>query len=98
MADTSVMVMLGLGLLGIIGVIVWMSFLTQNKDKGAEIRIELGIVGGVVGVIVGIFAIASYMYFTANVNLLSPFLLWMTFFNMFLSLFAVSVSTVQVLN
>ena len=96
MADTSVMVMLGLGLLGIVSVIVWMSFLTQNKDRGAEIKIELGIVGGLTAVIVGIFAIASYMYFNANINLQPNFVLWMTFFNLFLGLFAVSVATIQV--
>ena len=97
MGDTAVIVMLSIGLIGIVSVIVWMSFLTQNKDKGAEIKIELGIIGGIVATFVAIFAVASYMYFTANINYLTPFLLWMTFFNMFLGLYAVSVSTVQLL-
>ena len=96
MGDVSVMVMLGLGLIGIIGIIVWISFMTQNKDSGAQIKIELGIVGGLIAVIVGIFAIASYMYFTANINYLSSFLLWTTFLNMFLGLFAVSAATIQI--
>ena len=97
MGDTALIVMLSIGLIGIVSVIVWMSFLTQNKDKGAEIKIELGIIGGIVATFVAIFAVASYMYFTANINYLTPFLLWMTFFNMFLGLYAVSVSTVQLL-
>jgi hypothetical membrane protein len=96
--EWPVTVMLGIGILGILGIIIWMGFLTQNKDKGSEIKIQLGIIAGVTAVLVGIFAVAAYMYFTANVNYLTPFLLWMTFFNIFLSVFAVSVSTIQVVN
>jgi hypothetical protein len=95
MTDLPVWIMLGLGLVGIISIIIWMAFLTQNKDNGAEIQKNLAIVAGVTGILIGIFAAAAYIYFTANTNYLTPFLLVMTFINLFLSLFATSASTLQ---
>jgi hypothetical protein len=95
MTDLPVWIMLGLGLAGIIAIIVWMAFLTQNKDNGAEIQKNLAIVAGVTGILIGLFAAAAYIYFTANTNYLTPFLLVMTFINLFLSLFATSASTLQ---
>jgi high-affinity Fe2+/Pb2+ permease len=95
MTDLPVWIMLGLGLVGIIAIIIWMAFLTQNKDNGAEIQKNLAIVAGVTGILIGIFAAAAYIYFTANTNYLTPFLLVMTFINLFLSLFATSASTLQ---
>ena len=95
MTDLPVWIMLGLGLIGIIAIIIWMAFLTQNKDNGAEIQKNLAIVAGVTGILIGIFAAAAYIYFTANTNYLTPFLLVMTFINLFLSLFATSASTLQ---
>ena len=95
MTDLPVWIMLGLGLVGIIAIIIWMAFLTQNKDNGAEIQKNLAIVAGVTGILIGLFAAAAYIYFTANTNYLTPFLLVMTFINLFLSLFATSASTLQ---
>jgi hypothetical protein len=95
MTDLPVWIMLGLGLAGIIAIIVWMAFLTQNKDNGAEIQKNLAIVAGVTGILIGLFAASAYIYFTANTNYLTPFLLVMTFINLFLSLFATSASTLQ---
>ena len=94
--DLPVWIMLGLGLGGIVAVIVWMAFLTQNKDNGPEIQKNLWIVFGVVGVLVGLFAAAAYIYFTANTNYLTPFLLVATFINLFLSLFATSAATLNI--
>jgi hypothetical protein len=94
--DTTSTVLLGVGIVGILGITVWMGFLTQNKDKGSEIKLQLGIVALIVAALIGVFGVAAYMYFTANVNYLTPFLLFMTFINLFLSTFAVSVSTIQV--
>ena len=98
MTDLPVWIMLGLGLVGIIAIIIWMAFLTQNKDNGAEIQKNLAIVAGVTGILIGLFAAAAYIYFTANTNYLTPFLLVMTFINLFLSLFATSASTLQLVN
>jgi hypothetical protein len=98
MTDLPVWIMLGLGLVGIIAIIIWMAFLTQNKDNGAEIQKNLAIVAGVTGILIGLFAASAYIYFTANTNYLTPFLLVMTFINLFLSLFATSASTLQLVN
>lgn len=88
--------LLGIGIVGIVGIIIWMGFLTQNKDKADQIKLQLGIVALITSALVGVFGAAAYMYFSANVNYLTPFLLFMSFLNMFLSVFAVSASTLQV--
>ena len=97
MTDLPVWIMLGLGLSGMVAIIVWLGFLTQNKDNGSEIQKNLGIVTGITGGLIIVFAIAAYVYFSANTNYITPYLLVMTFVNMFLSLLAVSVSTLQVI-
>lgn len=95
-ADGWMFGFLGLGLTGLVGLIVAFGFVTQNKDNGAEIKKNLGIIFAVSLVIVFLFGVISYMYFTTNVNYLTPFLLVMTFVNMFLSLFAVSAASLNV--
>jgi hypothetical protein len=89
-------VMLGLGLSGLVAIIIWLSFLTNNKDNANEIQKNLGIVTAVTGVLMFIFGGAAYMYFTTDVNALTPFLLIMTFVNMFLSLVAVSAASLGI--
>lgn len=91
-------ILLGIGLLGIVGISLALGFLTQNKDNGAEIQKNLGIIAGVTGILVVIFGVVAYIYFTANINYLPPFLLVMTFVNMLLSIFAVSAASLQVVN
>jgi membrane-associated HD superfamily phosphohydrolase len=91
-------VLLGIGILGIVGISLALGFLTQNKDNGSEIQKNLGIVAGVTSILVILFGSVAYMYFTANVNLLPPFVLVMTFVNLLLSIFAVSAASLQVVN
>lgn len=92
----SLYVMLGIGLIGLVTVVVWLGFLTNNKDNANEIQKNLGIVTAVTGVLMFIFGGAAYMYFTTDVNALTPFLLVMTFVNMFLSLVAVSTASLGI--
>ncbi len=96
--STNVLVstLLGLGLTGVVSLIIWLSFLTQNKDNGSEIQKQLAIVTSVTGILVLVFGGAAYMYFTTDVNALTPFLLVMTFVNMLLSLVAVSTASLNV--
>jgi hypothetical protein len=89
-------IILGLGLAGLVAVITWLGFLTNNKNNGNEIQKQLAIVSAVTGVLVLIFGGAAYMYFTTDVNALTPFLLIMAFVNMFLSLVAVSTASLGV--
>lgn len=89
-------VMLGLGLSGLVAIVIWLSMLTNNKDNANEIQKQLGIVTAVTAVIMLLFGGAAYMYFTTDVNALTPFLLIMTFVNMFLSLVAVSAASLGI--
>jgi hypothetical protein len=95
-ADIAAWIMMGLGVGGIIGILVWLGVLTQDKDNAAEIRKNLAIVGGVTGILIGVFAAAAYVYFMANINYLTPFLLIMTFINLFLSLYATAAASLQI--
>ena len=98
--DESLMtkVLLGSGILGVVGVGIGLGFLTQNKDNGAEIKKNLGIIAGVTGVLILLFGVVAYMYFSANINYMAPFVLVMTFVNLFMSIFAVSASSLQIVN
>ena len=91
-------VLLGSGILGVVGVGIGLGFLTQNKDNGAEIKKNLGIIAGVTGVLILLFGVVAYMYFSANINYMAPFVLVMTFVNLFMSIFAVSASSLQIVN
>ncbi len=94
--DLPVYVMLGVGLVGIISLILFLAFSTQNKDNSSEIKKNLGIVASVTAILIGVFGGAAYIYFNANLNSLPPFLLVMTFINLFLSTLAVSASSLQI--
>lgn len=91
-------ILLGVGILGILGISLTLGFLTQNKDNGAEIQKNLGIVAGVTGILVILFGVVAYIYFTANINYMGPFVLVMTFVNLLLSIFAVSAASLQIVN
>ena len=86
------------GILGIVGIALTLGFLTQNKDNGAEIQKNLGIVAAVTGVLVIGFGVIAYMYFTTNINYMGPFVLIMTFVNLLLSIFAISAASLQIIN
>jgi hypothetical protein len=94
-SDYALWVMLVVGLLGIVGLIVWLGILSanNNKDNASDIQKNLGIIASITAILVGLFGGAAYIYFSANVNYLSPFLLILGFVNMFLGVFATSVST-----
>lgn len=94
--DLPVWIMLGTGITGIISILIWLGFLTQNKDNAADIQKNLGIVAAVTAILIGLFGGAAYLYFNANLNILPPFLLVMTFVNLFLSTFAVSAASLQI--
>jgi len=98
--DDSLMtrVLLGVGVSGILGVGIGLGFLTQNKDNGAEIQKNLGIIAGVTGILILLFGVVAYMYFSSHINYMAPFVLIMTFVNLFMSIFAVSASSLQVVN
>jgi hypothetical protein len=98
--DDSLMtrILLGVGVSGILGVGIGLGFLTQNKDNGAEIQKNLGIIAGVTGILILLFGVVAYMYFSSHINYMAPFVLIMTFVNLFMSIFAVSAASLQVVN
>jgi hypothetical protein len=98
MASPQVWVLLGLGLTGMIAIMIWMGFLTQNKDNASEIQKNLGIVGAVSAILISIFGVVSYIYFTANPGYIPFFVLIMTFVNLFTSVFALSAASLSVVN
>jgi hypothetical protein len=91
-------VILGFGILGVCGLSISLGFLTQNKDNGADIQKSLGIIAAITIVLVGIFGVVAYMYFQANINYMTPFVLIMTFVNLAMSTIAVSIASLQVVN
>jgi len=98
METPLVWVLLGLGLTGMVGIMIWLGFLTQNKDNAAEIQKNLGIVGAVSAILISIFGVVSYIYFTANPGYIPFFVLIMTFVNLFVSVFALSAASLSVVN
>jgi hypothetical protein len=98
MSGIIVNVLLGIGILGIVGISIALGYLTQNKDNGANIQKNLGIVAGITGILVILFGCVAYIYFTANINYMAPFVLVMSFVNLFLGVFAVSAASLQITN
>lgn len=54
-ADLPVWIMLGICLLLLVGIVVWMGYMTQNKDNAAAIQNNLTIIAGITGILVGLF-------------------------------------------
>ncbi len=96
--DPILWTLLGLGLTGVVAIMIWLGFLTQNKDNAAEIRKNLGIVAGISAVLIGIFGFVAYMYFIQNPGYIPFFTLIMLFVNLFLSIFAVSASSLSIVH
>ena len=92
----AVWIMLLIGLVCVLYTSVQLGLLSQDPNKASEIRKELSIIAIVNGIAVFLFGGAAYIYFNANVNYLTPFLLIMSFVNLFLSLYATSAATLQV--
>jgi uncharacterized membrane protein len=83
---------------GIVALFMTLGFLSpniDNPDNANEIKKNLGIISVVLAIIVGILGIVSYMYFTANPAYITQFTILVVFVNMFLSLFALSASTLN---
>jgi uncharacterized membrane protein len=83
---------------GIVALFMTLGFLSpniDNPDNANEIKKNLGIISVVLAIIVGILGIVTYMYFTANIAYITQFTIVMLFVNLFVSLFALSASTLN---
>ena len=54
-ADLPVWIMLGICLLLLVAIVVWLGYMTQNKDNAAAIQNNLTIIAGITGILVGLF-------------------------------------------
>jgi hypothetical protein len=84
--------------IGVAGIIVCMGLVAfKSPDENAnEFRKNLGIVAGGCGGAILLFAGGAFIYFSTHVNYLTPFLLIMTFINLFLSVFAISAASLRI--
>ena len=89
-------VLLFIGCLGIASIAIAIGFITGKKDKGEEIKLELGLILVATVVLCAFFAIVSYIYFSSYPAYLTNFILVATFINLTLSVFAVGTATINV--
>jgi Zn-dependent protease len=89
-----VMVVIAFG--GLLGLTIALGVATQNKDNASEIQKTLVIIAILSCVLVAVFGVVAYLYLSVNQNYVSPFLFVLSFVNLFLGVFAVSCSTLQV--
>jgi len=78
----------------VLTVIIYIGTTSPSSDN-VNYKNQLAIIGGVTAAAVIIFTILAYIYFNTNMQYLTPFLLISYSFNMFLSIFAVSVATLK---
>jgi len=81
---------------GLLGLTIALGLATQNKDNASEIQKTLVIIAILSCVLVAVFGVVAYLYLSVNQNYVSPFLFVLSFVNLFLGVFAVSCSTLQV--
>ncbi len=78
----------------VLAVIIYIGTMSPSSDN-VNYKNQIAIIGGITAVAVIIFTILVYIYFNTNMQYLTPFLLMSNSFNMFLSVFAVSVATLK---
>jgi len=97
-SNTGVWTFLILFMIGLIGLYIYIGVYVGNKDTNNDVRKHLIIIGSLTGVITFFFGIISFFYFAANQRYVTEFLLLMNFVTLFLSLFALSTSSLQILS
>lgn len=97
-SNTGIWAFLIIFMVGLIGLYIYIGVYVGNQDTNNEVRKHLTIIGSLTGVITFFFAIIAFFYFTANQRYVTEFLLTMNFVTLFVSLFALSTSSLQVMN
>lgn len=90
--------LLSLILLSFFGIYLYIGLSSGNSTNANEISKHIAVIAGSTGALLILFTVLSFYYFTANVNYATPYLLIMSGVNSFLSLFALSVASMQVYN
>uniref|UniRef100_A0A6C0IEQ8 Uncharacterized protein n=1 Tax=viral metagenome TaxID=1070528 RepID=A0A6C0IEQ8_9ZZZZ len=95
-SNTVAVGLLSFVLAGLIGIYIYIGVMAGKLDNANEVSKHIGIIAGTTGFLLIIFTILSYYYFTTNITYATHYLLIMNGVNIFLSLLAVSVASVQV--
>jgi len=95
-SNTVAVALLSLVLAGLIGIYIYIGVMAGKLDSANEVSKHIGIIAGTTGGLLIIFTVLSFYYFTTNVTYATPYLLIMSGVNIFLSLLAVSVASIQV--
>ena len=82
-----------------LGIYIYIGLNAGQLNNANEVSKHIAIIAGTTGALLILFTVLSYYYFTnqANINSATPYLLIMTGVNSFLSLLAVSVASIQVI-
>ena len=84
MVELPVFVLLILGNIGTIVVLVLTGKYTE-ASVGTNIQKNIIVLASVTAVLILMFAIAAYIYFISNLNYATPFIIIMTFINLFIN-------------
>ena len=91
-------VLTGLVLLSVAVSVIYIGMSAGNSDTRNELQKHIGILTATNVVTVFFLGFLMYYYLTSNTQMLLPFTVFMTTFNLFLGIMAVSVSVLQQLS
>lgn len=86
---------LGLFGLGVLGLYMYIGLMSSNINSAAEINKQIIIVSSVTGILTIIFGFLTFIYFSINVNYVTPFLLISNTVVLTISLIALSVASLR---
>ncbi len=96
--DSLPYVLTGLVLLSVAVSVIYIGMSAGNSDTRNELQKHIGILTATNVVTVFFLGFLMYYYLTSNTQMLLPFTVFMTTFNLFLGIMAVSVSVLQQLS
>jgi hypothetical protein len=91
---------LATGILGaaLVGLYIYIGSYVGNNNTNNDLSKHLKIVGAVTAALTLIYGLLTYFYFMTNLNAVTPYLLISQTVVLWLSLFALSASSIQVSN
>jgi hypothetical protein len=78
--------------------VIYIGMSAGNSDTRNELQKQIGILTGANTITIIFLGFLMYYYLMSNVNMLIPFTVFMTTFNAFLGIMAVSISVLQQLS
>jgi ACR3 family arsenite efflux pump ArsB len=96
--DSLPYVLVGLVLVSVAVSVIYIGMSAGNSDTRNELQKHIGILTATNVVTVFFLGFLMYYYLTSNSDMILPFTVFMTSFNLFLGIMAVSVSVLQQLS